>query len=156
MCIIIENYKAFISLDLLEFVKLAMETDMKLKWTKRGDSWGVACRWRQLSALQTMEMPLDGAKYDWLLNLQTLEFSRKIVYCCFGTLIHVLPWRQQNHQCLCFHYWDFSTNFWRNNWRHVWGCRKTRLSLLFMVLFLTNLHVVLWDFRMGKLRIYKL
>ena len=25
-----------------------------------------------LSALQTMEMPIDGNKYDWLLNLQTL------------------------------------------------------------------------------------
>ena len=28
--------------------------------------------YRQLSALQTMEMLLDGVKYDWLLNLQTL------------------------------------------------------------------------------------
>ena len=31
------------------------------------DSWGAACRRRQLSALQTMEMPLDGDKYDSLL-----------------------------------------------------------------------------------------
>ena len=38
----------------------------------RTDSWGVAFRRRQLSALQTMDMPLDGAKYHWLLNLQTL------------------------------------------------------------------------------------
>ena len=43
--------------------------------------------------------------------------SRKIV--CFGILIHVLSWRQQKHQCLCFHYWDFLTNFWRNNWRSI-------------------------------------
>ena len=43
--------------------------------------------------------------------------SRKIV--CFGILIHVLSWRQQKHQCLCFHYWDFLTNFWRNNWRFI-------------------------------------
>ena len=44
----------------------------------RADSWGVACRRRQLSALQTMEMPLDGDKYDWLLNLQTLVKSGAI------------------------------------------------------------------------------
>ena len=43
--------------------------------------------------------------------------SRKIV--CFGILIHVLSWRQQKHQCLCFHYWDFLTNFWRNNWQSI-------------------------------------
>ena len=43
--------------------------------------------------------------------------SRKIV--CFGILIHVLSWRQQKHQCLCFHYWDFLTNFWHNNWRSI-------------------------------------
>ena len=38
----------------------------------RADSSGVAFRRRQLSALQTMDMPLDGDKYGWLLNLQTL------------------------------------------------------------------------------------
>ena len=38
----------------------------------RPDSWGVAFRRRQLSALRMMEMPLDGDKYDWLLYLQTL------------------------------------------------------------------------------------
>ena len=43
--------------------------------------------------------------------------SRKIV--CFGILIHVLSWRQQKHQCLCFHYWDFLTTFWRNNWQSI-------------------------------------
>ena len=43
--------------------------------------------------------------------------SRKIV--CFGILIHVLSWRQQKHMCFCFHYWDFFTNFWRNNWQSI-------------------------------------
>ena len=42
----------------------------------RADSWGAACCRRQLPALQTMEMPLDGNKYDWLLNLQTLYNTR--------------------------------------------------------------------------------
>ena len=36
-----------------------------------------------------------------------------------GTLIHVLSWRQQKHQCLCFHYWDYLTDFWRINWRSI-------------------------------------
>ena len=48
----------------------------------RAASWGAACRRRHLSALQTMEMLLDGAKYDWLLNLQTLilPWERKTLY----------------------------------------------------------------------------
>ena len=33
--------------------------------------------------------------------------------------IHILSRRQQKHQCLCFHYWDDLTNFWRNNWRSI-------------------------------------
>ena len=41
----------------------------------------------------------------------------KIVH--FGILIHVLSWRQQKNQCLCFHYWYYLTNFWRNNWRFI-------------------------------------
>ena len=45
------------------------------------------------------------------MKTQKLIFLEKIV--CFGNLIHVLSWRQ--HQCLCFHYWDVLTNFWRNN-----------------------------------------
>ena len=28
-------------------------------------------------------------------------------------------WRQQKHQCLCFHYWDYLTNFWQNNWQSI-------------------------------------
>ena len=45
-------------------------------------------------------------------NKKTGVFG-KIV--CFGITIHmVLSWRQQKHQC--FHYWDFLTNFWCNNW----------------------------------------
>ena len=23
------------------------------------------------------------------------------------------------HQSLCFHYWDYLTNFWRNNWQSI-------------------------------------
>ena len=26
---------------------------------------------------------------------------------------HLILWK---HQFLCFHYWDYLTNFWRNNW----------------------------------------
>ena len=43
--------------------------------------------------------------------------SSKIVH--FGILIHVSSWRQQKHQCLRFHYWDYLTNFWRYNWRSI-------------------------------------
>ena len=27
--------------------------------------------------------------------------------------------RQQKHHCLCFHYWDYLTNFWRNYWKSI-------------------------------------
>ena len=40
---------------------------------------GRLSRRRQLSALQMMEMPLDGAKYGWLLNLQTLDYPKKLL-----------------------------------------------------------------------------
>ena len=30
-----------------------------------------------------------------------------------------MSWRQLRHQCLCFHYWDYLTNFWHNNWRSI-------------------------------------
>ena len=43
--------------------------------------------------------------------------SSKIV--CFGILIHILSWRQHKHQCLCFHYWEFLTNFWFDNWQSI-------------------------------------
>ena len=46
----------------------------------------------------------------------------------FGILIHVLSWRQQKHHCLCFHYWDYLSNIWRNNWRS----RKTRLMKILL------------------------
>ena len=48
----------------------------------RADSWGAACRRHQLSALQMMEMPLDAAKYGWLLNLQTLGYTNHIQLSC--------------------------------------------------------------------------
>ena len=52
--------------------------------------------------------------------------SRKIV--CFGILIHVLSWRRQKHQYLYFHYWDFLTNFWGNNWQFIFDVAE-RLCL---------------------------
>ena len=39
--------------------------------------------------------------------------------CSLGDLIQVLSWRQQKHRCLCFHYWDYLTNFWRNDWQSI-------------------------------------
>ena len=53
--------------------------------------------------------------------------SRKIV--CFAILIHIFSWKQEKHQWwLCFHYWDFLTNFWRNNGQSIFDvCRKTLL-----------------------------
>ena len=34
-------------------------------------------------------------------------------------MFHVLSWRLHKHHCFCFHYWDFLTNFWCNNWRSI-------------------------------------
>ena len=33
-----------------------------------------------------------------------------------GSQIISFLWK---HQCFCFHYWDYLTNFWRNNWRSI-------------------------------------
>ena len=52
-----------------------------------------------------------------LSNEKKKGVSRKIV--CFGILIHVLSWRQQKCQYLCFNCWDFFTSFWRNNWQSL-------------------------------------
>ena len=41
----------------------------------------------------------------------------KIVH--FAISIYILSCRQQKHQCLCLHYWDYLMNFWRNNWRSI-------------------------------------
>ena len=30
-----------------------------------------------------------------------------------------LKYHFSGNQCLCFHYWDYLTNFWRNNWRSI-------------------------------------
>ena len=57
----------------------------------RADSWGVTFHRRQLSALQTMEMPLDGDKYDWLLNLQTLVTSEGWKIQIIGAKIDAAP-----------------------------------------------------------------
>ena len=45
----------------------------------------------------------------------------KIVH--FGILIHILSWRQQKNQCSCFHYRDYLSNIWHNDW----CSRKTQL-----------------------------
>ena len=58
---------------------LAPSSGISIVW--RADSWGAACCQRQLSALQTMEMPLDGAKYGWFLNLQTLFWVTSLRPC---------------------------------------------------------------------------
>ena len=44
----------------------------------RGYSWGVAFRRRQLSAFQTMELPLDGDKYDSLLIFTVTGILRSV------------------------------------------------------------------------------
>ena len=59
-------------------------------------------------------------------------FQKYIVH--FVIEVHVLSWRQQKLQCLCFHCRDYLTNFWCNNWR----CRKT-------LLLGQNLGKLLWN-----------
>ena len=49
----------------------------------------------------------------------------------FGILIHVLSWRQLRHQCSCFHYWDYLTNFWCYNWWSIIDVLE-RLCLWFL------------------------
>ena len=67
-----------------------------------------------------------------------------------------MSWRQ--HQCLCFHYWDFLTNFWCNNWRSIfdvverlcyWLDFLTKKHHFFplnaqVCVFMPNLHVKSW------------
>ena len=51
-------------------------------------------------------------------NIKTVV-SREMIFqkiFHFGNLIHVLSWRQQKPKCLCFHCWDYLTNFWHDNW----------------------------------------
>ena len=47
----------------------------------RPDSSGVAFRRRQLSALQTMELPQDGDKYDSLLILTVTAYNERDEKC---------------------------------------------------------------------------
>ena len=54
---------------------LAPSSGISIVW--RADSWRRRHATPQLCALQTMEMPLDGTKYGWLLNLQTLEVTQE-------------------------------------------------------------------------------
>ena len=71
------------------------------------------------------------------------DVSRKIV--CFGILIHVLSWRQQKHQCLCFHYWDFLTKFWHNNWWAIFDVVEKTLFIAFILLGLYYKYGALMD-----------
>ena len=47
------------------------------------------------------------------------------------------------HQCFCFHYWDYLTNIWRNNWRSMFDRVEgleywiTRRKIAFLLLFRT-------------------
>ena len=66
--------------------------------------------------------------------LQKTLSNEDIKTVCFGISIHVLSWRQQRHKCLCFHYWDFLTNFWRNNWRSIFDVVE-RLCYRFEMVF---------------------
>ena len=49
-------------------------------------------------------------------NIKT-GVSRKIV--CFGILIHVCLEDNRNANVYGFHYWDFLTNFWCDNWQSI-------------------------------------
>ena len=58
-------------------------------------------------------------------------------------LTHVLSWGQQKHHCLRFHYWDYLTNFWLDNWRSIIDIVE-RLSpniLLFITLILRRKYI---------------
>ena len=57
------NCSAPVSVDLRVFRIIAIARCISIVW--RAASWSAACRRRQLSVL-------EGDKYDWLLNLQTL------------------------------------------------------------------------------------
>ena len=56
-----------------------------------------------------------------VMKIKTLVFPEKLYFknSLFDILIQVLSWRQQKHQCLCFHYWDYLTNFWQNIWQSI-------------------------------------
>ena len=43
--------------------------------------------------------------------------SREISFLHFDS--RVWSGGQQKYQCLCFHYWDYLTNFWHNNWQSL-------------------------------------
>ena len=106
-----------VSVDLRVFCIIAIS----IIW--RAASWGATCRRRHLSALQTMEMPLDGAKYDWLLNLQTLilPWERKTLYRKSRNLSdekpkpklpkYVMSWEKKNIFCFEKHLQIENTGF---------------------------------------------
>ena len=61
------------------------------------------------------------------LSIQNIKTGVSSETVDFGTLIYILSWRQHKQQCLCFHYWGYLTNFWRNTWLtiHKWWSRRT-------------------------------
>ena len=69
---------------------------------------------RQLLRQKFVKYSQKWKHKDWCFQK---NYVFKIVH--FGILIYVLSCRQQKHQCLCFHYWDYLTNFWRNNWQSI-------------------------------------
>ena len=76
--------------------------------------------WQSLSTTSNIDCELLGQKSRQKFSLMKAKkpvVSKKIV--CFGILIHVLSWRQQKCQYLCFNCWDFFTSFWRNNWQSL-------------------------------------
>ena len=64
------NLQTLVKASVHRFKSLAPSSGISIVW--RAASSGAAYRRRQLSAVQMMEMLLDGDKYDWLLILQTL------------------------------------------------------------------------------------
>ena len=59
----------------------------------------------------------------FLKKLEIKTFIRSGVSVVFKTK-HELKCQNEmsflrKHQFLCFHYWDYLTNFWRNNWRSI-------------------------------------
>ena len=89
------------------------------------------------------------------------NYTSKLVN--FGILLHILSWQQQKHQCLCFHCWDYLTNFWHNNWQSITDiierhglcefCLKLRITKVSFSVQYTWQHFGLWGLRLVQ-RLY--
>ena len=71
-------YLQAVSVD-LRVSRISASSGISIIW--RADSWGAACRRCQLSALKTMEMPLDGNKYDSLLIFTVTGYYHALFWC---------------------------------------------------------------------------